>query len=106
MMTIQINSDKQIVVDAEVSRFVETEVNRALGRFDSQLTRVEVHLSDLNSHKPGQRDKRCQLEARPAGGKPVSVSDEAATMELAVRGAADKMKRLLESSFGRSRDRG
>ncbi len=104
-MTIQINSDKHIVVDAELTSLVEAEVNRALGRFDSQLTRIEVHLSDLNSHKPGAQDKRCQLEARTAGQKPVSVSDEAATVEQAVRGAAGKMQRLLETSFGRRDDK-
>ncbi len=102
-MQVQINSDKQVVVDAELSSFIEAEVRRALGRFEKQLTRLEVHLSDLNSSsKRGLRDKRCLLEARPAGQKPVSVAFETGSLEQSVRGAAGKMKRLLETSFGKS----
>jgi Sigma 54 modulation protein / S30EA ribosomal protein len=101
-MKVQINTDKQITMDIALARLVGDEVRRALGRFESQLTRVEVHLSDVNSHKPGLHDKRCQIEARPAGGRPVSVSIETATVEAAVVGAANKMKRLLETRFGRS----
>ena len=82
---------------------VEAEVRRALGRFEAQLTRLEVHLSDSNSSsKAGLRDKRCLLEARAAGQKPVSVSFETASVGAAVRGAAGKMRRLLETSFGKS----
>ena len=101
VMQIQINADKTITLDIELARFVKAEITRALGRFESQLTRVEVHLSDVNSHKPGMHDKRCQIEARPAGRKPVLVNTETATVEEAVQGAANKMKRLLMSAFGR-----
>ncbi len=102
-MKVQINSDKQVVIDAELSSMVEAEVRRALGQFETQLTRLEIHLSDLNSNsKRGLRDKRCLLEARPTGRKPVSVAFETASVEQAVRGAAGKMKRLLETSFGKS----
>ena len=104
-MKIQINSDKQIVVDAMLSSAVESEIRRALERFEPQLTRVEVHLRDLNSNKPGPRDKRCQLETRPAGRQPVSVAHEARTVEQSVRAAAAKMKRLLQTSFGRAASR-
>jgi Sigma 54 modulation protein / S30EA ribosomal protein len=101
-MKVLINTDKQITMDIKLARFVGDEIRRALERFESQLTRVEVHLSDVNSHKPGLHDKRCQIEARPTGRKPVSVSIETATIEAAVQGAANKMKRLLANRFGRS----
>lgn len=101
-MKVQTNSDKQVAVDTELSGKIEEEIRRTLGRFETHLTRVEVHLSDLNSSsKGGLRDKRCLLEVRPAGQKPVSVSFETASVEQAVRGAAGKMKRLLETSFGK-----
>jgi hypothetical protein len=100
-MQIQVNSDKNIAVDTELTRSVEAEVNRAVGRFENQITRVEVHLSDANSHKPGLRDKRCLMEARPAGRQPLSVSEEAGSVEQAVRGAAGKLKNSLESLFGK-----
>jgi len=105
IMMIQVNSDKEIVVDRELSLFVKAELRRALAKFARRLTRIEVHLSDLNSHKPGLQDKRCQLEARPAGQKPFSVSDKAETIEQAVQGAGGKMQRRLETRFGRARDR-
>jgi Sigma 54 modulation protein / S30EA ribosomal protein len=107
IMMIQVNSDKGVVVDRELSLFVKAELRRALGKLAGRLTRIEVHLSDLGSHSPGppDQDKRCLLEARPAGQKPVSVSDKAATVEQAVRGAAGRLKRRLETRFGRAQDR-
>ena len=60
-----------------------------------------MHLSDLNSAKRGIMDKRCLLEARPAGKKPVSTDHEDVTVEKAVKGAAGKMKRLLQTAFSR-----
>lgn len=101
-MRIQLNSDKTIVVNHALTASVKSAVMRVLGRFETQLTRIEVHLSDLNSHKRGFRDKRCEMEARPAGRRPVSVSDKAPTVMQSVRRAANKMKRLLDSSFGRT----
>ena len=48
-MTIQVNSDNTIAVDASLMRFVKGEVSRILGRFAKKLTRVEVHLSDVDN---------------------------------------------------------
>jgi len=98
---IQINSDKNIAVDAQVIGFVETEVNRVLTRFIGKLTRVEVHLSDVNSEKFGEFDKRCLIEARPAGHRPLAASDRAPTTEQAVRSALGKLRSSLQTFFGR-----
>lgn len=100
-MQIQVNSDKSIQVDAEITRFVEAEVNRSLERFASKLTRVEIHLSDVNSGKSGTDDKRCLIEVRPAGQQPLTVTNSAATIEDAVRGALTKLKSALTTSFGK-----
>ena len=66
-MKIQVNSDNTITVDASLTRFVEGEVSRAVGQVHRKLTRVEVHLSDVDNKKTGQADKRCLIEVRPAG---------------------------------------
>ena len=66
-MQILVNSDKNISTDRRVIEFVEAEVARHLKRFARRLTRVEVHLSDVNSHKFGTHDKRCMIEVRPLG---------------------------------------
>ena len=100
-MKIQVNSDKTIAVDASLKRFVEGEVSRVLGRFARRLTRVEVHLSDVDSRKTGQADKRCLIEIRPAGARPLSASAKATKMASAVGEAVGKMQRSLTTFFGR-----
>jgi Sigma 54 modulation protein / S30EA ribosomal protein len=100
-MRIQINSDKNVVVDAQLASLVKGEVNRVLKRFTHKLTRVEVHLSDVNSHKPGPLDKRCLVEARPARHRPLTASSRAAKIEGAVKGALTKLRSSLQTFFGR-----
>jgi hypothetical protein len=77
-------------------------VKQVLGRFEDRLTRVEIHLSDVNSKKFGTQDKRCLVEARPAGGQPVAVTEAAASVVIAVRAALSKLRRRLETSFARA----
>lgn len=101
-MIIQVNTDSNIEGNREVAQQVKTEVANSLERFKEKITRVEVHLSDENSDKKfGTEDMRCLLEARLAGRNPVSVSHQAATLEQAVHGAVEKLKRSLESTLGR-----
>jgi hypothetical protein len=66
-------------------------------------------LGDENANKSGEADKRCMLEARPAGQQPVAVTHYAvthyaATLEDAISGAAQKLNNLLDSKFGRLSD--
>ena len=100
-MKIQVNSDKTIAVDASVIRFVEGEVRRVLGRFAIRLTRVEIHLSDVDNRKRGQTDKRCLIEVRPMGARPLSASALATKMADAASHALGKMQRTLTTFFGR-----
>ena len=100
-MTTQVNSDNTIKVDASLKRFARGEISRILGRFEDKLTRVEVHLSDINSRKSGPPDKRCLVEARPAGARPVSTSAVAARLDAAIGQALRKMQRSLTSFYGR-----
>ncbi len=100
-MKIQVNSDKTIAVDASLTRFVEDKVSRVLGRFATRLTRVEVHLCDVDNRKTGQADKRCLIEVRPAGARPLSASAKATKMAAAVGEAVGKMQRSLTTFFGR-----
>lgn len=100
-MQIQVNSDKTIDVDASLIELVEDEVSLALDRFAAKLTRVEVHLSDVDNKKTGRADKRCLIEVRPAGDQPRSTSAIASATESAVRDALRKMQRALTTFFGR-----
>ncbi len=63
-----------------------------------------MHLNDENSHKKGQNDKRCMLEARMEGRQPVAVTNNADTNEQAVKGALDKLTASLETIIGRARN--
>jgi ribosome-associated translation inhibitor RaiA len=80
-------------------------VESALSRFSDHITRVEVHLNDENSDKKGGNDDmRCMMEARLEGRQPITVTHQAATLDQAVDGAADKLAGLIESTLGRLRD--
>lgn len=104
-MQILINSDKNISMHAALSTSIEEEIHRLLDRFDSHLTRIEVFVTDENADKSGLRDKRCVLEARPNNHQPLTVTDESADVQTAVSGAAKKLQRLLETTFGRIADK-
>jgi hypothetical protein len=99
-MQIQVNTDGNIEARDKLLHHVEAAIGTALSRFSDQITRVEVHLSDENADKSGGADKRCMLQARPAGQQPVAVTHHAATLDQACSGAAHKLQHLLESKFG------
>jgi hypothetical protein len=102
-MKIQVNSDNTIAVDANLISFVEQEVDRVLGRFADRLTRVEVHLSDINSiRSSGQPDKRCLIEARPKGARPLAADATEPKLAMAVGAAAGKLRRALTTFFAKA----
>lgn len=104
-MKIQIKTDKNIEGHERLYSHVEEIVTGELSRFREQITRVEIHLSDENSHKNGPDDKRCVMEARLEGRKPEAVTHQAESLDQAVRGAAGKLERVIESTLGRLRER-
>jgi hypothetical protein len=104
-MTIQVNTDNHIRGDADLAGRVESIVAATLGRFGDRITRVEVHLSDENSkQKDAGVGVRCRMEARPGGRQPVAVTADGATAEVATEVAAEKLEKLLDSTFDRLDD--
>lgn len=103
-MQIQVNTDSSIEGDDQLIQEVQETVAGSLDRFGSRITRVEVHLSDVNAQKGG-RDTRCVMEARAAGLDPVTVDERADNVQSAVRGAAGKMERALDTRLGKLRRR-
>jgi len=99
---IQVNSDHNINVDERLTAHVENILKDTLKHFSNRVTRVEVHLSDENSHKSGQDDKRCALEVRLKGYQPIAVTHQANTIDRAVSEAAEKMKRSIENVLGKN----
>jgi len=102
-MQIQVNSDNHIQSSIRLEEWVRTTIESTLERYEEDLTRVEVHLRDENGDKPGPHDMRCQLEARPKGHQPISVTHKADTLEQAIDGAATKLEHALEHLFGKLR---
>jgi len=103
-MQIQFNSDKNVILGKEQLVYFTSLISEELSKFSQQITRVEVHLSDEDGNKDGFNDKRCMLEARLAGMKPIAVTDHANTHEQAIFGAIDKLKTSLETITGRLND--
>lgn len=103
-MHIEVNTDNNIEGSARMSAFFNDTLQDALSRFQDQITRVEVHLSDENAQKEGADDKRCLLEARLKGLKPVVVSHSAENLDLAVSGAIDKLVKTLGNTIGKLRN--
>jgi hypothetical protein len=103
-MLVQLNTDSSIAGNDDLAREVTATVEDALDRFAERITRVEVHLNDVNRDKGGV-DKRCLMEARIGGRAPLAVESRAETLELAVSVAAEKLVRAIESDLGRLADR-
>lgn len=104
-MQVLVNTDASVEGRETLEKTVAAVVEAALERFEQDITRVEVHLSDENAAKGGSHDKRCLMEARLAGRQPLAVSHKAPSMELAVDGAAEKLQAAIGSTLGRLRNR-
>ena len=104
-MQIQVNSDNHIESSVRLEEWVRNTVESTLERYDEDLTRIEVHIRDENGDKPGPHDIRCQMEARPKGHQPISVTHKADTLDQAVDGAAVKLDHALEHLFGKLRSK-
>jgi ribosome-associated translation inhibitor RaiA len=104
-MQIQVHSDNHIEGSARLVEWVSASVASKLERFDDELTRVVVHLHDDNGQKAGAQDKRCQIEARPKGLQPLSVTHKAESLEQAIEGAVEKLHHALDHQFGKLRSK-
>lgn len=100
-MQFQLNTDANIQGDDRLAEVAKQTVASALGHLTDRLSRIEVHLADVNAAKGGTDDIRCIIEARPEGMQPQTVTHNDATVEAALRGGARKIRSLLDSEFGK-----
>lgn len=94
-MQVQVNSNNSIQLSERLQRWVSDEVTQTFDRYTSKLTRVEVYFNDLNAEKGGV-DKECTVETRPSGLPLLAAKHKAETIELALRGALDKLSTQVE----------
>ena len=104
-MQILINTDKNIEGNEAFAEHIRTVVEKTLSHYAERLSRVEVHLGDMNADKGGTHDHECTMEARPKGMEPVAATHKAANSHQAVDGAAKSLANLLRSRFGKLDDR-
>lgn len=78
-----------------IEEHIRSAIDRAVGHFDDRLTRIEAHVGDHNGTKKGAQDKRCMIEARPAGGTPLAVESVGADLYDVVTDAAAKLRRVV-----------
>lgn len=100
-MTIQINTDNTLNGDRQRQDFFKSQITESLKRYQSHITRIEVHLKDENGKKDGFNDVSCMLEARLEGRQPIAITNQANTIDLAVTGAIDKIKTAIGSILGK-----
>lgn len=100
-MDIQINTANNVEGREALTRSLEETVRTKLSRFSERLTRVEVHVGDENGERGAGDDKRCVIEVRPAGREPISVTDQAGSIDQAASGALNKVATALDRTFGR-----
>ena len=98
-MNIEVRTDKNIQGGERLISYVRAELMQAFQRYSERITHFLVHISDENGEKKGDDDKRCTIEARPAGLKPVAVTNKAANVDASIHGAIDKLKRSLEHLY-------
>lgn len=104
-MQVQLNTSNGIDNKETLDRWADAEIRQHFARFAADVTRIEVHLSDENHAAGGAGDKRCVMEARLAHLQPMAVTHDADNLDDAFRGAADKLKRALDSAIGRMQSR-
>ncbi|MBD2654559.1 MULTISPECIES: HPF/RaiA family ribosome-associated protein [Synechocystis] len=101
-MQVQINTGHNIKGHEALATEVSSVVEESLSRFSTRLTNVDVHLSNQNSEQEDGNDSmRCMIEAHIAGYQALAVTHQAATLDQAVDGAAEKLTHLIEHTLGR-----
>ncbi len=85
-----------------VDDHINEHLSDRLARFGDKLTRIEVHLGDVNAGKPGPDDKRCMIEARPARHDPLVVEAHHSDLYRAINDATQKIERVLDKKFAKS----
>jgi ribosomal subunit interface protein len=99
MMTIQVNTDNHIDGKENFTSYIKDLFSEKLKRFDSHLTRIEVHLSDENAGRGGSDDKKCNVEARIESHEPIFASATSNEMHIAINDALHKIKSGIERTL-------
>lgn len=103
-MKIEVSTDNSIEGSESLTVAIKDIVRHGMAHLEDHITRIEVHLSEAKIGNDGHEGKHCMLEARLKGRQPTVVNHDAETVEKAIKGAADKLKSVLESTLGKLSD--
>ncbi len=104
-MIVEVNTDRHIESSERLIDYCKSTLEAELDRFSENITRIDVHFSDQNAEKGGDDDKRCLIEVRLKGLKPVTTSNNASNIDDALSGAIDKMVTVLDTALAKKRNR-
>ena len=102
-MDIHFNSDNAVEGTSELATEVRDRIRDRLDtRFGSRLTRIEVHVRDIDGTSNRADGIEAMIEARPANGDPVAVTGNGADPMQAVNAALGPMVSRLDAMFGKA----
>lgn len=99
-MQILVSTDNATEGRERMTEHIEATVRDQMSRFADKVSRIEIHLSDVNGDRGG-KDKRCMMEVRPNGLDPLVATDQADTIDGAVSGAITKSVAVLDRTLGK-----
>lgn len=100
-MQVHVSTDNHIHGSESLAESVSSDVRSTFERFADQITRLDVHLADVNGPKGGSNDIRCLVEVRLAHHQPVVASHQAGAVDEAVDGASEKAFRVVETTLAK-----
>lgn len=99
-MHVQINPAEGIEVSEALAQHIHDSLHAIEKRFGDRLTRIEIHLKDINGPKGGP-DKHTMLEARPRGLAPAVAESTSEDAYEGVRLAANRLEKVLGKQLGK-----
>ena len=100
-MQVRVDVDDHIDGSEDVVTRGEGVVEGSLDRFLGQISRVDVHLGQLDHRQASHGDLCCRIEAYAGALSPIAVSHEAMTLTEAIHAAAAKLQRAVQTALGR-----
>lgn len=95
-MTIQVNTDSNIIGTETLAAPYVAQIESKLSTFSELIISIEVELSDEDGQTEGPT-KQCLMEAKLDLRLPVKVSHQANTLDEAVDGALAQLTESLET---------
>lgn len=102
-MEVHFNSDNAVDGNDELATQVRERISERLDeRFGSRLTRIEVHVRDIDGTSTGPDGIEATIEARPSNGAPIAVTARNSGPMEAVNSALGTMVNRLDAVFGKA----